>query len=52
MIKSIDFDNIFTLLGMVEYKKSSENIKLAKGKYFLPTSWNELWRKTKLMIAR
>lgn len=51
-VKELNFENIVTLLQYTKYKGASDNIKVLKGKYFLPTTWKELVRKVKLMIAR
>ena len=47
-IKEINFDAIQILLKVVEYKDSTENIKLAKGKYKLPVTFKEMFTKVKM----
>ena len=48
-IKEINFEGILTLLKHVEYKYSTEYIKLAKGKNKLPVTFKEMFTKVKMI---
>lgn len=42
--------NIIDLLNQSEYYGVDENIDIAKGKYALPVTWNDVWKNIKRRI--
>lgn len=48
-IKDINLEAIMVLLKYVEYKDGTNIIKFAKGKYKLPVTFREMFRKVKMM---